>query len=182
LQQHDTDVKDSKNLSPLHVHQWGKPWTTFFKIFELSTEQEEALIEAATALDSSLLKSNKCFTSIWKGVDDYIKSNGPVFVRLSTTSPKDTGDSLCCQKVEDVFNLLAKSFRILEDLESKELGSFSLAIRKWETKIKENNLYRCYLINGVCEAVAKMDDSSEPNKSNQVLIANYIKKTSIYVP
>lgn len=162
--------------TPIHVHKWGKPWTDHFAIFELSSKQEQLLHDAALNEDPSILSEGKEFSVIWNGVDEYVKKHGAVFPRLSTTSAKDTGESLCCKSVEQVFSLLVKSFRILEDLESQELGDFALVLRQWDDRISEEKEYRCFIFEGKCQAIAKKSDSSKPDTDMSSLLHSYVEE------
>ena len=175
----EVTAKEKKAI--IHVHNWGKPWTDFFQILPLSSVEEKALHEAASSASSARLKE-KDFSSIWSGVDTFIKKEGPVFVRLSSTSPKDTGESLCCRTVDRVFEVMSGSFRVAEDLDSKELGSFSVALRKWDSRINEKNEYRSFIFNGVCEAIAKRSDGSAPSKPTSELILKYVKENVTSFP
>jgi hypothetical protein len=162
--------------SALHVHKWGLPWTNHFGIFELSPEQAQLLLEAATIRETKSLQEEKEFATIWNGVDEYVKKHGAVFPRLSTTSAKDTGEPMCCKSVDQVFSLLVKSFRVMEDLESEELGDFAVVLRPWDETISEEKEYRCFIFEGKCEAIAKKSDSSKPEKSIATLLHCYIQE------
>ena len=166
-------------LSARHVHQWGSPWVDNFAIFPLSDDQRRLLYQATEKLDRNIIKKSEIFRSIWDAVDKYISENGPVFFRLSTASPKDVNMSkdhptLCATSAEYLFGIMVRSFRMMEELMDDE--DFSLVLRKWDTRIKEDNEWRCFIIDRQCIAISRMIDCSRPEEKTRGTIESYINK------
>lgn len=105
-----------------------------------------------------------------------------MFFKLSSVSPKDVilddgNPTLKATSAERLFNVITKSFRILDELEEqKEDNHFALILSKWDDKIKYENEYRCFIFNGLCEAIAKLSDESEPDIYTENIINDFINR------
>lgn len=164
----------------LHVHHWNPFWTNNLRIFLLSDNNRKTLLEAYQKSDIKLLQAGE-FLSLWNGIDKAIEEIGPVFFKLSSISPKDSyykssnGEPvLKSSNTEKLFNVFLTSMRIGEEIEDE--GDFAIILAPWNDKIKFDNEYRCFVFYGVCEAIAKMCDESDPNARLTLLINNYINK------
>lgn len=75
-----------------------------------------------------------------------------VFSRISTISPKDLfpedengKQNLYFDNVEDLFNKMINSNRVIEDILEMENDKFTLILKKWNEKIFNNPEYRCII-------------------------------------
>ena len=163
--------------SVLHMHKFGHPWIDHLKVFPLSSELRQILYKACETNDTKLLQTEE-FLPLWNEIDVYIKENGPMFFKLSSISAKDSyfkddGPLLKATNAEKLFNVFVTSMRICEELEDED--DFAIILTPWNDKIKVNNEYRCFVFYGVCEAIAKLDESELTPRADK-LVRDYIKK------
>lgn len=165
----------------IHAHMWGHPWIDDLGVFILTREQNELLLDATNKLDINILKNDTEFMQLWKEIDQFIQINGPVFFRLSPASPKDVrlhddpDPPLKAKDAEKIFNVMTRSFRILEYLEDSGTN-YAIILKKWNDNIKADSEYRCFIFNRKCEAVAKMIDGSEPSDEIKHILGKYIEE------
>lgn len=158
-----------------HAHKWGSPWTDQMGIFLLTKQDQQLLWQACQNLNPELIKP----TILWKQIDNYIQNNGTCFFKLSTASPKDIilddgkGSSCKADSVERLFKALTRSFRIMEYLEDNDID-YAIVLTKWNDKIDFKNEYRCFVMDGICEAISHMDDCTDPSPEISNLINQYI--------
>lgn len=160
-----------------HAHKWGHPWINNMKIFLLTKPNQLLLWNACQDLNPNLIKPTK----LWHEIDQYIQQTGPCFFKLSTASPKDViledgkGPSCRADSVERLFKALTRSFRIMEYLED-DLEDYAIVLTKWNDKIEFKNEYRCFVVDGVCEAISHMEDCTDPSPEITTLIHQYIQQ------
>ena len=158
-----------------HAHLWGHPWTNQMGIFPISKQDQQLLWQACQDLNPELIKP----LQLWKDVEQYIQNNGTCFFKLSTASSKDVtlddgkGPSCKADSVERLFKALTRSFRIMEYLEDDKID-YAIVLTKWNDKIDFKKEYRCFVVDGVCEAISHMDDCQDPSPEIKTLIHQYI--------
>jgi len=160
-----------------HAHKWGHPWIDQMGIFPLTKQEQQLLWQACQDLNPDLIKPIK----LWKDIDNYIQENGTCFFKLSAASPKDVnledgkGPSCRADSVERLFKALTRSFRIMEYLEDEDID-YAIILTKWNDKIDFKNEYRCFVLDGVCEAISHMDNCQDPSPEITTLIHQYIQQ------
>jgi len=158
-----------------HAHLWGHPWTNQMGIFPISKQDQQLLWQACQDLNPELIKH----LQLWKDIDKYIQDNGTCFFKLSTASSKDVtledgkGPSCKSDSVERLFKALTRSFRIMEYLEDDKID-YAIVLTKWNDKINFENEYRCFVLDGVCEAISHMANCQDPSPEIKTLIHQYI--------
>jgi len=158
-----------------HAHKWGQPWIDQMGIFPITKQDQQLFWQACQDINPDMCKSSE----LWSKIDQYIQQNGTCFFKLSTASPKDVtledgkGPSCKVNSTERLFKSLTRSFRIMEYLEDNS-EDYAIVLTKWNDKIDFNNEYRCFVLDGICEAISHMIDCSDPSPEIEFLIHNYI--------
>lgn len=160
-----------------HAHKWGSPWTDNMGIFLLTKQDQQLLWQACQDLNPEIIKP----LELWTQVDQFIQQNGTCFFKLSTASSKDVtledglGPSCKVDSPERLFKALTRSFRIMEYLEDEDID-YALVLTKWNEKINFKNEYRCFAVDGTCEAISHMDDCTDPKPEIATFIHQYIQQ------
>lgn len=162
----------------LHAHKWGPKWTANMGIFILKKDEQKLLYDASQELNPDMIKG----TELWNQIKTFIDTTGVCFFKLSTATSKDVtlddglGPSYKAVSVERLFKALTKSFRIMEYLEDPwSPEGYAIILTKWNDKIDLNNEYRCYICDGVCEAISRIVDCTEPSEKIRQMIKDYIE-------
>lgn len=162
-------------MDSAHAHKWGHPWIDNMGIFLLSKSEQKLLWQACQDINHNLIKP----TPLWEQINQYIQQNGTCFFKLSTASSKDVNledgiePSCKADSVERLFKALTRSFRIMEYLED-ESQDYAIILTKWNDKIDFKNEYRCFILDGVCEAISHMEDCKDPSPEIHLIIHQYI--------
>jgi len=184
-----------KRTSGLHVYQWDKWWSGNFVIHMLSEQQRKLLYLACeqVVMGPELIRDSVEFKQMWDDIDAYINKVGSVFVKLSSVSPKDVeledGMGLRNDSVERVFKLLTRSFRIMSELEyndddEKEEQQYAIVVRKWDTRIKHDNEYRCLIVDGKLDSMVRMHDEKllSQHDTNFQTVEEYVRTYGCLLP
>ena len=163
----------------LHAHLWPQPFTTNLTVFPITPIQQTILYKACEANDINLL-NHPDFIPLYNRIDNYLKENGPHFFKLSSISAKDSyykdptnAPLLQATTAHKLFSVFTTSMRITEELDDND--SFPIILTAWNDKIREDNEYRCFIFDGICEAIANREDESDPDLPTKELIEEYIK-------
>lgn len=177
----------------LHVHRWGHPWSSYYKVIPLTPSQLKLIYLACEKLDADMLESNQEFENVKQATEAELKEHPVLFFKLSSVSCKDVasdafGPSFKINSVTRMFRSIVYSFRIMSEIEDDvetdndtqhprtKKDDYAIALRAWNDNINPETEFRLLIVDGHLEAVIKPTTGALVTGKDFEIVQDYVQQ------